>query len=526
MPASQKIITKLRERRQIEAGLRQMLTASSELDYQRQAQRIASLGSQVIPTIVGNLDRADARLLTAMGTVATFLDHVQVTTALHQAVLQSKRTDRARIGAMTILERFLGQPPDDNLLASLRDPEGTAISSLEEVLSQVEHNPTILIQYIEELDRQEPDIVLAVARSLRDMGAASPARGYRERAVEPLRMMAQDVREEIAAEALQALGTIRLPESARALQTLIPIAAPTLRSLAERLLRKLQFSGVQVSPLPPPEPHWRALISPMTGQGQQSVWFFQRIRMTEYSQFLNVLLSDRAGAVEAIGHTQVPGRILPPRMPPGYLHDIALPDGSGAIIMLEAAFDLGRRLLVESLVHNRETQIPIAGPLRLLSPWLWGYAGADSLPTRMLPASGAADQALIAASDRLLEHPAFVTWTARSEATFRAAEEALRHPGWDREVWVRRLTGELFAESQVAQVLSSRLVSMSEWLLLAGDEARARLALVAARAIPNQSPQEQPFLQALVRRDLNVLLQRLQQVSEPVSGTKQHNNER
>ena len=85
--------------RQIEADLRQMLMAGSELEFQRQAQRIASLGSQVIPTIVGNLDRADARLLTAMGTVATFLDQAQVTTALHQAVLQPQQTDRARIGA-------------------------------------------------------------------------------------------------------------------------------------------------------------------------------------------------------------------------------------------------------------------------------------------------------------------------------------------------------------------------------------------------------------------------------------------
>jgi hypothetical protein len=520
MPASQKIITKLRERRQIEAGLRQMLTASSELEFQRQAQKIASLGSQVIPTIVGNLDRADARLLTAMGTVATFLDRAQVTTALHQAVLQPKQSDRVRIGAMTILERFLDQPPDDNLLASLRDPEGMAISSLEEILSQVEQNPAILIQYIEELDRQEPDIVLAVVRSLREMGAPRHAREHHRRAVEPLRMMAQDVREEIASEALAALGTIRLPEAAWALQTLIPITAPTLRSSAERLLRKLQFSGVQVNPLPPPASLWRALISPVTGQGQQSVWFFQRILGTEYGQFLNVLLNDRAGAIEAVGHTEVPGRFLPPQMPPGHLHDIALPDGSGVMIMLEAAFDLGRRLVAESLAHNRRTQIPVAGPLRLLSPWLWGYAGADSLPIKMLPAPDAADQALLAVSDRLLEHPAFVTWTARSDATFRAAEEALRHPGWDREVWVRRLAGELFGEPEVTQVLSSRLESMSEWLLLAGDEGRARIALVAARAILDQSPQEQPFLRALVRQDLNVLLQSLQQVSEPESGTE------
>ena len=135
MPATQdKIITKLHERRQIEAGLREMLCAASDLEFRRQAQRIATLGSQVIPTIVRNLDQADARLLAAMGTVATYLDHEEVTSALRQAVLQPDRTDQGKVGAMTILERFLGQPPDDDLLVSLRDPETVAISSLEEVL--------------------------------------------------------------------------------------------------------------------------------------------------------------------------------------------------------------------------------------------------------------------------------------------------------------------------------------------------------------------------------------------------------
>ena len=193
MPTSQKIITKLRERRQIEADLRKMLTVGSESEFRRQAQRIAALGSQVIPAIVGNLDRADARMLAAMGTVAAFLDRDEVTVALRQAIFQPKRTDQGRIGAMTILERFLGEPLDDNLVASLADPEGIAISSLDEVLSQVERNPSVLIGYVEGLDREEPDVVLAVSRALRKTGD--------RQAVEPLRTMAQDVREEIAAEA-------------------------------------------------------------------------------------------------------------------------------------------------------------------------------------------------------------------------------------------------------------------------------------------------------------------------------------
>jgi hypothetical protein len=510
MPASQKIITKLRERRQIEARLREMVATSSELEFRHRAQEIALLGSQVIPTLIGNLDRADGRLLAAMGAVASHLDREEVIMAMRNAVIHPQRTDRGRIGAMTILERFLGQRPDDDLLASLKDPEGVAISSLEEVLEEAESSPATLIHYIEGLDQQEPQIVLAVAASLRAMGTSSDPLRQPQRAVEPLRMMAQDVREEISAEAVDALGSTRLPEAARALQTLLPIVWPSVQPLAERLLRKLQFSGVEVAPLPAPEPEWRALISPLNGLGQQSVWFIQGSRWSEYVRFLNVLLSDRAGAVEAIGHARVPIQMLPPRQSPGHLHDVALPDGSGAMLMLEASFDAGRRLVVDALAHNLRTQIPVAGPLRLQSPWLWGVSGADSLPPRELPDLSPEDEALLAASAQLLEHPAFVTWTARSEATLQAAAEALRHPGWDPEIRVRRLTSELFREPAMVEVLGKRLESMSAWLLLAGDEHRARMALVASRALGDRPAQDHAFLRAVVRRDLEWSLQSLE----------------
>jgi hypothetical protein len=451
-------------------------------------------------------------MLAAIGLVAASIDHGEITAALRQVVLQPQCTDRERVGAMTILQRFLGQPPDDDLLASLADPESMAISSLEEVLGLAQRNPAVLIQYIEGLDQQEPDIVLAVIRTLREMG--TPATGEAVRVVEPLRLMAHDVREELAAGALQALGAIRLPEAAQALQILIPASALSLQPLAERLLRKLRFAGVPVNPLPPPPPQWRALVSAVDGLGQQNVWFLQDHQQAGYVRFLNVLLSDRAGAVEAVGHTQVPSFMLPPQRPFGTIHDVALPDGSGGTLMLEASFPLGRRLVAEALARNRETQIPIAGPLRLLSPWLWGYRGdeAPSLPT--MPQPSAEDRLL---AGHLLHHPAFATWTVRSRAILQAAEEALRYPGWDLEVWVKRLSGELFADPYMAKVFHRRLATMSEWLLLAGDEKACRLALAAAESMLNTDLPGQPFVQALVRRDLQLALHSLESTSEPVS---------
>jgi hypothetical protein len=509
--SQQKIITKLRERRQIEADLRAMAANSAEGQFRQQAQQIASLGVPVIPAIISNLDGADEQMLMAMGTVATYLDRQDVIQALRQAVQQPQRTDQGRITAMTILGRFLGEPPDEELLESLADPERAATSSLEQVLSQAASDPSILIDYVQGLDQQEPDVVLALVRSLRRM--RDP------RAVEPLRMVAQDVREEIAGAALQALGTMRLPEAARALQTLVPISAPALQPQAERLLRKLLFAGVEVAPLPLPEPEWRALVSPVDGLGQQSVWFIQEDRSTALARFLNVLLSDRAGAVETAGYEQVSAPGLPPRRTLGHLHDIVLADGSGAMLMLETTFDLGRRLVLEALAHNRETQIPVAGVLRLLSPWLWNYAGAGSLAAQILPQLGDAD-ALAGASDRLVVHPAFTAWTIPAEAIQLAAEEAIRHPDRDREVWVQRLAAEVLLDPQVAGVFSRRLVAMSEWLMLAGDGEGSRLALAAARALA-ESPRDHRFVQALIRRDLEFVLHSLGQQGAPDTGAEQ-----
>jgi len=184
------------------------------------------------------------------------------------------------------------------------------------------------------------------------------------------------------------------------------------------------------------------------------------------------------------------------------------------MLMLETDFDLGRRLVLDALADNRETQIPVAGPLRLLSPWLWGVAGADSLPSVALPERPAEPETLVALSDQLVGHPAFSTWSARSEATLQAAEEAQRHPRWDLEVWVRRLAGDLFGEPMVAGVFGQRLAAMSEWLQLAGDEKRAAMALAAAEAMGQKPPQEQPFLRAIIRRDLEFALQSLRATGE------------
>jgi hypothetical protein len=201
--------------------------------------------------------------------------------------------------------------------------------------------------------------------------------------------------------------------------------------------------------------------------------------------------------------------MLPPRRARGYVHDVALPDASGIMLMLEAPFDVARRLVRDALEDNRETQIPVAGLLRLRSPWLWGLAGGRSLPPRRLPEiETEPGPASAARSAGLLEHPAFVSWTLRGELLMGAAEEIRRHPGREIERSVRRLAAELFSNPEVTRAFRRRLEAMSEWLLLAGDEAPSRVALSTARALATGAA-EQPFVQALVRRDLSLILKSL-----------------
>jgi hypothetical protein len=322
------------------------------------------------------------------------------------------------------------------------------------------------------------------------------------------------VREEIAAAALEVLGTLRLREAARALQSLLPTAPPHLQPVAERHLRKLRFSGVEVDALPPPDPGWRALVSPPGGRGEQSVWFIFQGEGEKEPRFLNVLLHDRAGAVEAVGHPQVPVLMLPPRRPEGHVHDVALPDGSGVMLAAEVSFDVGRRLVRDGLADNCETQIPVAGTLRLLSPWLWEVGGADSLPSRQLPDIGPAEEADLAErSATLLDLPAFLTWTVRGELLFDAAEGILQNPAGNLGRQIRQLAAELLASAAVVEALQRRLTAMSEWLLLVGDETSSRMALATARAMES-SPAAQPFIQALVWRDLHLVLKNLQQDRE------------
>lgn len=499
MSTSPKIITKLLERRQIEADLRKMLAADSEREFQRRAWAIASLGTDIIPILIDNL--ADAEIVPALGLVAAYLDPEAMSMALRQVILQPYRTYQERMAAVTILEQFLGETADDLMLFDREEDEQDLVALVDEILDRPDAGPSLRLDLLQRLDQQDPDTVLGLVWTLKQKALDAEQADRTRAVIDILRMMAQDVRIEISHEALGVLGTLRVPDAAYALQTLGPIVQPELRSMAERALRRLRFGRVAIPDQSPPLSHWRALLSPMDGLGQQSVWFIMEKPGKDQARFLNILLNDRYGAVEAAGHGQVPLQILPPPGSIGHLHDIALPDGSGAVLMVEIPFDVGRRMVRDALAKNWETQVPVAPSLRLLSRWLWEVSGADALPPRTLPDLPADSDEGIAHSHQLLTHPAFSSWTLRGTGVFELAQKSMNRPTWSRDAMVRRVAGELFADAAVRQVFSRRVELVSEWFQWAADERRAQQALAVSRRIL-VNPQDVPFIQALIRRDL------------------------
>jgi hypothetical protein len=176
----------------------------------------------------------------------------------------------------------------------------------------------------------------------------------------------------------------------------------------------------------------------------------------------------------------------------------------------------GRRIIAEALEYNREQQVPLPGVLRLVCGWLWG-TGFSGYPPVEAREPYAGDEALAAGSDRLLTHPVFAEWTLDRQAALAAAGGAIGRRGWDLEVWVRRLATEYLIDLGMAPQLRHKLEANGEWLRLAGEESWARLALVTARALSDGHPEQVPFVQALVRRDLESALTSLE-LREPGPG--------
>jgi hypothetical protein len=270
---------------------------------------------------------------------------------------------------------------------------------------------------------------------------------------------------------------------------------------------------VDVPPLRSPNPAWRALISPIDGQGSQGIWFWLDPQGDAPTRVLSLLVNDVAGLQEA-GYDQN-GELaqhLPPRQPPGTVHQVVFPGASATLSLLEATFDAGRHLVQEALgVSHATGQVP---PLSyaVLSDALWKWSGPKEAARRSIePPSTAEVATLRPRTADLLSHPAFETWFVQSEAVSKAAGRL----GWGAllgSLGTSPVVDDLIRRHFTKETMSCyrrRLERTAEWLWLAGDEKTAKLALVAASTLEEGAPMNHPLAQRMVQMGLAVALQRL-----------------
>ena len=94
-----------------------MAGATSAEEVASHVDAIAGHGNAVLPVLLARLDTDDPGRRGGLAQVALRLDRESVVAALRDVARSQDRGDRARLSALTILERYLDEPIDDSLIA-------------------------------------------------------------------------------------------------------------------------------------------------------------------------------------------------------------------------------------------------------------------------------------------------------------------------------------------------------------------------------------------------------------------------
>jgi len=499
-----KILTALREQRQIEIEIRRLATARTRAEFEQRVRWII-VQEQALPALLNCLNSADTHLLGVLGTLAASLDRDPTVEALYQAAVDPRRPRRGRLVALLILERFLGEELNEELFEGLEDPRALFSESLLSTVEDAQNTRLALWDLIHSLAEQPPEVVFSVVETLVQLD--TPA------VVEPLRVLAQDPRYQVARQAIRGLGTLRHPQVIRALQILRYVSYPTVRSEVERALRKQRMRGLEIAPLPRPDGSWRTLVSAVDGQGNQSVWFLGRASAEGTCHLFVVVINYEAGIIDALDDERVAVDQLPAPGDEGVVHEYN-PGNVGSVRLLEADFEYGRRLISEAQGRNARTGTPTPLMYRLLNDGIWGYQFSPEAARPRMPAGAKAETLeRLAESSQLLDHPGFASWFVHSPLVYGLAAQwrQRQHPQrtalWDEAV--RQLVERHF-DAQALEAYEARLQAMAEWLTRAGDEEAASLALVAAAGLGRVPLVRHPFLVRMVELGLQIAIRNLE----------------
>ncbi len=497
MCADSKILTGLLERRALEAAIAELAEIADPVRLVEHAASIARQGNAALPALLAALDTDDPQLRGGLGQVAVHLPREQVVAALRGAARAQDRSPQARLTALTILERFFDEPPDEAVLAGLQSSDEIALGSLGELVRAMTQDPLAILEYVSQLAAQPADVQHMIL-------SAVPAAPPSPHLITLLRMFAQDPDPRLASDALEQLGRIRTPGAARALTALAATLPPALTALATRGVRKLRLSGTLPTgddatdePWFVPARRWRVLLSVVDGAGAQLLWFIGHTPADEQAVVLSVVIEDAHGLTVASGSLDMGLAELPPARPEGTLHRLAVGQHAVPLMLLEVSMQAGRHALRVALERNWQSGAPTPLAYRLLNLPVWlaePSGGAESLCETAdgLDVAGAADARDTAG---LLDHPAFWGWAWPLEEE--VARMANKGADVDRPALVTRLVKSRFTPA-VASSYLRRLQRMAEWLALAGDAPAAALARAAADQLAVLRPEDAAFCRRLI----------------------------
>jgi len=478
----------------VEAEFDALAQAQNAAERARRAQRIVDRGSAGLPVLLARLDTDDPHVRGGLGLVAQRMERDIVVPALKAAIRSRERTDRTRVTALTLLNRYLDEPVSDDLLAAIRDPGGMALQSLRELIGAMDANPAAIVEYLDQLAQQPPDVPGMLMQAL-------PQLMPNAHLVALLRLFAQSENARLAQQAVELLGRTRTPEALLALTSLTAALPPDRAASADRGQRKLRMSGVQAVPDAPPSA-WRAFLSPVDGTGAQVIWFVCQEDDAAGVAAMTIAAGDPAGIVAAFGGADVAATDVPPVVPVGEILSVPQPGDRRPLMLLSVPFDAGRQAAQKAVQLSWRSGSPPPLLFRFLNDMIWQYGVAEAETEVKVEAEAADDLRRFTAG--LLDHPAFAGWFWQAPALYDAAAKlGLKHTLSSRSAAVAQLAAEAFGAADVASY-SRRLLANANWLRLAGQDEAAALAQAAAAQLEAAPPVESPFVRRLIGIGLDI----------------------
>lgn len=506
-----KIISSFQQRRQLSEDLAHLAQTTSEAQLTAGARALAHTypADLLLATLVKHLDTTSSQLRGGLGHLAALLPPDAVTAALRGVAGGRGNSAQARFTAALIMERFLGESVPPALLADLNQSNEVAFQSLREAVEEGALDRRVLLDYVTQM-RQTPESIAFMVMDL--MQRLEPYQ-----CVDLYRLLALDDRPAVARHAIQQLERIAPAvdtDVLAALTTLSNMLPPDMATLAERTLRKLQFSGLRYTP--PAADGWRALLSPADMGGHISLWLIKMPRTGAHDGLiLGLIMQPSQGITHAFGNDNLDRNELPPQRALGELVTVQTDRGQPASL-LEIPFDVGRQLLatLQQTHFARENAEPLPGDYRLFGESIWRLAPPvidpaiqpylDALTAAMPSAPPDNPAGLIADAGRLMAHPALAAWTIHPGTLLHTVGAAKRNH-LPRPELIRIVLQDMEQRperNQIVTSLGNALRGQALWLTLAGDAETAASASRLAAAMSHLALSANPLLTLLLETGL------------------------